>query len=237
MGLRIAYSYYYARASSPPPGWFSDYMREYLEDFLPAYYSKYLHADVSVSPAAFAASLPQRQPDWVHYFRALRDQVTWGEDMMMVITDLPAQVVNPACSCAGENFFLAKPNWGWCEMRSWEEVSDIRKQYPETAYAYDDWLAMQLGAPSDVGIKALAVVGHEITHYVLLRQGGPDESLRIDGGDLSGLTFMDRGLNPVSKVNYIPPNFHYAVQRVTPELPCVSPIGAYRCGGGGFGFY
>ena len=86
-----------------------------------------------------------------------------------------------------------------------------------------------IGDPSNTGIRALAVAGHEISLYILLRQGGPLLSAQIDGGELSGLAFLDDGLHEVPRPAFAPPNWAYAAQRVCASLRCESGLGAYSC--------
>ena len=86
------------------------------------------------------------------------------------------------------------------------------------------------GVPENPGIRALAVAGHEISHYILLRQGGPFLSAQIDGGELSGLAFLSDGLYEVPRPEFAPPNWTYAAQRVCTSLACESGLGAYSCG-------
>jgi hypothetical protein len=228
MTRRIGYSYLYSRSSGEPPAWFSENIQEYMENFLPAYVSKYLNADIVVEGATFASVIESRPSNWMDYLISIRDQVTWGYDSFVAMIDSPYEVVNPGCLCAGENYFLADPNFAWTSVRNWNLVSELARQN-KSSYLGDKWFAEMAGCSSDPGINCLATAGHELLHFVLLSEGGVNLSEKIDGGNLAGMTFLDYSLNPVQVPNIRAPNFHYVVQRVRTDMPCQINLGAYGC--------
>lgn len=228
MTRRIGYSYLYSRHSGDPPPWFTDNIKEYMESFLPAYVSKYLNTDIVVEAAAFASVLERRPSNWLDYLISIRDQVTWGYDSFVAMIDSPYEVVNPGCLCAGENYFLADPNFAWTSVRNWNMVSELASEN-KSSYLSDERFTEMAGCASDPGINCLATAGHELLHFVLLSKGGVNLSEQIDGGDLAGMCFLDYALNPVVSPNLKAPNFRYVAQRISPALPCQSPLGAYGC--------
>ena len=228
MTKRIGYSYLYARASGDPPSWFSENMQDYMESFLPAYVSKYLNADIVVEPAAFASVLDNQPKNWIDYLISIRDQVTWGYDSFVVMLDSPYEVVNPDCLCAGENYFLADPNFAWTSVRNWNLVKQLAREN-RASYLEDERFAEMVGSIEDPGIDSLATAAHELLHFVLLSVGGVNLSEQIDGGKLAGMCFLDYALNPVPIPNLKAPNFRYVVQRISPSLPCQEVLGAYGC--------
>jgi hypothetical protein len=229
MTKRIGYSYLYSRASGVPPSWFSENIEEYMESFLPQYVSKYLNTDIVVEPATFASVLENRPGNWIDYLISIRDQVTWGYDSFVVMIDSPYEVVSPRCLCAGENYFLADPNFAWTSVRNWNLVSELASEN-KSSYLRDERFAEMVGCPSDPGINCLATAGHELLHFVLLSLGGVNLSEQIDGGVLAGMCFLDYNLNAVVSPNLQPSsNFRYVVQRISQSLPCQSPLGAYGC--------
>jgi hypothetical protein len=207
-------------------------MSDYLETFLPAYYNRYLNFPVTIEPAPYA-SVPPKDPgeDWLSYFESLRDQVTWGYDAFFTVTDLPYSQVTPEAFTAGEDFYWMHPNWGWTSAANWDHIDALRAAHPELAYMRADrWYTQMIGVAPNVGINALAVVGHEITHAVLLASLGWDASAAIDGGYLSGLALLDEGLSDVSASIEDTGSYRYVVQRVTEGLTCRSNMGAYPRG-------
>jgi hypothetical protein len=228
MTRRIGYSYLYSRSSGEPPAWFSDNIQDYMENFLPAYVSKYLNTDIVVEAATFAGVLENRPSIWMDYLISIRDQVTWGYDSFVAMIDSPYEVVNPGCLCAGENYFLADPNFGWTSVRNWNLVSELARG-AKSSYLGDERFTEMAGCASDSGINCLATAGHELLHFVLLSIGGVDLSEEIDGGSLSGMCFLDYSLNAVPSLNLRTPNFRYVVQRINRSLPCQEALGAYGC--------
>lgn len=228
MTRRIGYSYLYSRSSGEPPTWFSENIRDYMEIFLPAYVSKYLNTDIVVEPATFASVLESRPNDWIDYLISIRDQVTWGYDSFVAMIDSPYEVVNPDCLCAGENYFLADPNFAWTSVRNWNLVSELASEN-KSSYLGDERYAEMAGCASNPGINCLATAGHELLHFVLLSKSGVNLSEQIDGGKLAGMCYLDYALNPVPIPNLKTPNFQYVAQRVSQSLPCQSPLGAYGC--------
>jgi hypothetical protein len=228
MTRRIGYSYLYSRSNGEPPEWFSENIQEYMESFLPAYVSKYLNLDIVVEPATFASILEARPKNWIDYLISIRDQVTWGYDSFVAMIDSPYEVVNPGCLCAGENYFLADPNFAWTSVRNWNLVSELASQN-KSSYLREERFAQMVGLASDPGINCLATAGHELLHFVLLSKGGVALSEQIDGGKLAGMCYVDYGLNPVQIPNLKAPNFRYVVQRVNTKLPCQINLGAYGC--------
>jgi hypothetical protein len=217
--LRFAYSFLY-RSRGYPPDWYLDNMKAYIEGMLPQYVSKYLPGTSLYIGEADYAYLPEVTPwDWRSYFERVRNQVTWGQDAFFVISDLPYQEVSGG-GTAGEDYYLAHPNWGWISIADWDSVQRIADMY----YNADRWKAMQLGLPWNTGINSLATVGHEMMHAVLLKRFNAAISSQIDGGELSGIVFLDDALNPVSNCS----NMVYAVQRIASNLPYNSNLGAYR---------
>lgn len=227
MAEHLGYSYLY-RARTPPPDWFHAYLKDYFEDFLPRYVARYLNTDIVVEEAPWAVPSPHGD-SWVAYFERLRDQVTWGLDSMLVITDLHFNEVLPFEGIAGEDFYQVRPNWGWTSVRDWDQLAELPGLHPGIPYLTDRWYAMMLGVAPNYGINALGTAGHEMMHYVLLQQGGAQLSGQIDGGELSGMVLLDEGLNPVAIPRFDPPNFKWSAQRITTSLPCHVPMGAYKC--------
>ena len=223
----------FSHAQPPPADWFMRNMTEYLEEMLPNYWGRYLNFPVTVEPAPYATVTPKEPgTDWLDYFESLRDQVTHGYDAFFSITDLPYARVTPEAMTAGEDFYWMHPNWGWTSMANWDQVTAFRAKHTEIPYMLaEPWYAQMLGVAPNVGINALAVAGHEMTHAVLIEARGWDASKSIDGGALSGLTLLDTALNSVDASINDTDLYMYAVQRVTTELPCRSNMGAYRCGG------
>jgi hypothetical protein len=228
MTRRIGYSYLYSRSSGEPPSWFSENIQEYMESFLPAYVSKYLNTDIVVEPATFASVLESRPNNWIDYLISVRDQVTWGYDSFVAMIDSPYEVVNPGCLCAGENYFLADPNFAWTSVRNWNLVTELASEN-KPSYLGDERYAEMAGCAYDPGINCLATAGHELLHFVLLSKGGVNLSEQIDGGKLAGMCFLDYALNPVAIPNLNSPNFRYVAQRISQVQPCQSPLGAYGC--------
>lgn len=199
-----------------------------MESFLPAYVSKYLNTDIVVEAATFASILECRPSNWIDYLISIRDQVTWGYDSFVVMIDSPYEVVNPGCLCAGENYFLADPNFAWTSVRNWNLVEQLsRENY--ASFLGDKRFSEMAGCPKDPGINCLATAGHELLHFVLLSKSGVNLSQQIDGGKLAGMCYLDYALNPVPVPNLRAPNFQYVVQRVSLSLPCQSPLGGYGC--------
>jgi hypothetical protein len=230
MTKRIGYSYLYSRASGFPPAWFSDNIQDYMESFLPSYVSKYLNTDILVEGATFASVLESKPKNWIDYLISIRDQVTWGYDSFVVMIDSPYEVINPECLCAGENYFLADPNFAWTSVRNWNLVKELARDN-KASYLHDERLAQMVGRHSNPGIDCLATAGHELLHFVLLSKGGVNLSEQIDGGRLAGMCYLDYALNPVTIPNLKAPNFRYVAQRISQVLPCQSPLGAYGCHG------
>jgi hypothetical protein len=228
MTRHIGYSYLYSRSSGEPPSWFSENMQDYMENFLPSYVSKYLNADIVVEPATFASVLESQPKNWIEYLISIRDQVTWGYDSFVVMIDSPYEQINPNCLCAGENYFLADPNFAWTSVINWNLARELATRNKAT-YLRDERYTQMVGSPRDPGIDCLATAGHELLHFVLLSAGGINLSEQIDGGNLAGMSFLDYGLNAVPNPNFRAPNFRYVVQRVSQSLPCQSPLGAYGC--------
>jgi hypothetical protein len=228
MTKRIGYSYLYSRASGVPPAWFSENIQDYMEGFLPAYVSRYLNTDIVVEAATFASVLESKPKNWIDYLISIRDQVTWGYDSFVVLIDSPYEVINPECLCAGENYFLADPNFAWTSVRNWNLVKELARDN-KASYLHDERFVQMVGCDSNPGIDCLATAGHELLHFVLLSIGGVDLSGQIDGGSLAGMAFLDYSLNPVQTPNLQAPNFRYVVQRVSRSLPCQSALGAYGC--------
>ena len=228
MTRRIGYSYLYSRHSADPPAWFTDNIQDYMECFLPAYVSKYLNTDIVVEAATFASVLERRPNNWLDYLISIRDQVTWGYDSFVAMIDSPYEVVNPDCLCAGENYFLADPNFAWTSVRNWNLVSELASEN-KSSYLGDERYAEMAGCASNPGINCLATAGHELLHFVLLSKSGVNLSEQIDGGKLAGMCYLDYALNPVPIPNLKTPNFQYVAQRVSQSLPCQSPLGAYGC--------
>lgn len=228
MTRRIGYSYLYSRSSGDPPSWFVENMQDYMERFLPSYVSKYLHTDIVVEPASYASVLVNQPKSWIDYLISIRDQVTWGYDSFVVMIDSPYEVINPECLCAGENYFLADPNFAWTSVRNWNLVRELAIEN-KASYLGDERFTEMAGCASDPGINCLATAGHELLHFVLLSNGGVNLSEQIDGGKLAGMCFLDYALNPVPITNLKPPNFQYVVQRVSRSLPCQEALGAYGC--------
>jgi hypothetical protein len=228
MTRRIGYSYLYSRSSGEPPTWFSENIQEYMESFLPAYVSKYLNTDIVVEAATFASVLESRPNNWIDYLISIRDQVTWGYDSFVAMIDSPYEVVNPGCLCAGENYFLADPNFAWTSVRNWNLVTELASEN-KASYLGDERYVEMAGCAYDPGINCLATAGHELLHFVLLSKGGVNLSEQIDGGKLAGMCFLDYALNPVAIPNLNSPNFRYVAQRISQVLPCQSPLGAYGC--------
>ena len=229
--MRIGYAYLHA-ADGPAPDWFVQEMRDYLERFLPSYASRYLNADVVIEPTGPVADTYVSSGDWLEYFGRARTESTWGYDSMIVMTDAPYRRIIPGENIAGTNYYLAKPNFAWASVRNWDEVDALSESpfYQEMPQWERRRYALMYGDPANPGIRALAVAGHEISHYILLRQGGPLLSAQIDGGDLSGLAFLDVALNEVARPEFAPPNWTYAAQRICTSLTCESSLGAYSCG-------
>jgi hypothetical protein len=228
MTRRIGYSYLYSKGSGDPPSWFTDNMQDYMERFLPSYVSKYLHVDILVEPASYASVLVNQPTNWIDYLASIRDQVTWGYDSFVVLVDSPYEVISPECLCAGQNYYLADPNFAWTSVRNWNLVKQVARENGGS-YLRDERFAEMAGNKSDPGIDCLATAGHELLHFVLLSIGGANLSEQIDGGALAGMSFLDYALNPVSCPNLLFPNFRYVAQRISPSLPCQSPLGAYGC--------
>lgn len=228
--MRVGYSYLHV-LPGPVPDWFGQQMKAYLEGFLPAYYSRYLNADVTLEPAPAVTDDYVKSGEWLNYFVDARRQATWGYDSMIIMTDAPYTRIIPGERIAGTNYYLARPNFAWASVRNWQEVEALartpfyQKMPQEEAVRY----AFMYGRPDDAGIRALTVAGHEITHYVLLTQGGPKLSAQIDGGRLSGLALLDTSLNQVQAPAFDPPNWTWAAQRVCGCLTCDSGMGAYSC--------
>jgi hypothetical protein len=228
MTKRIGYSYLYSRASGVPPSWFSENIQDYMEGFLPAYVSKYLNTDTVVEAATFASVLESKPKNWIDYLISIRDQVTWGYDSFVVMIDSPYEVINPECLCAGENYFLADPNFAWTSVRNWNLVKELAEDN-KASYLHDERFAQMVGCGSNPGIDCLATAGHELLHFVLLSIGGVNLSEQIDGGNLSGMSFLDYSSNPVPSPNLQSANFRYIVQRISMKLPCQSNLGGYGC--------
>jgi hypothetical protein len=229
--LRIGYSYLYSRAAGYPPDWFTENLRDYMENFLPAYAARYLHANVVIESAPYAAILkpPNNDYNWIPYLNSIRGQVTQGYDSFVAIVDAPFDVVHEECGCAGENFYSTKPNFAWTSVRNWNQVERLGQEYRGT-FIQDKWYAESMGAPDNVGIRALEVAGHETIHFILLKQGGVSLSSQIDGGPLTGTVFLDEGLVPVAKptpLGVSPPNWRYPAQRIVGSLPYQAPMGGY----------
>lgn len=203
-------------------------MTDYMENFIPAYVSKYLNCDVVVEPASYASVLARKPSSWLDYLISIRDQVTYGYDSFVVMVDSPYRVISPSCLCAGENYFLMDPNFAWTSVRNWNLVQKLSEQSRGT-FICDTRFAEMVGSFADPGINSLATAGHELLHFVLLQLGGPKLSEQIDGGKLAGMSFLDYALNAVPKPNLFAPNFRYVVQRVATNLPCQIGLGAYGC--------
>jgi hypothetical protein len=230
MTRRIGYSYLYSRSSGDPPSWFVENMQDYMERFLPSYVSKYLHTDIVVEPASYASVLANQPKNWIEYLISIRNQVTWGYDSFVAMIDSPYEAVNPNCLCAGENYFLADPNFAWTSVRNWNLVTRLARENRASSYLQEKRFAEMAGNNSDPGIDCLATAGHELLHFVLLSVGGVNLSEQIDGGALAGMCFLDYNLNAVVSPNLqASSNFRYVVQRISQSLPCQSPLGAYGC--------
>ena len=224
--MRVGYTYLYAAGGGEPPSWFLEEMRQYLEQTLPAYYQKQLNASVTIEPAAPVSALAGPWDD-----RLLE---TWamaapGYDSLIVMTDAPYTVVDPDCGCAGLNLYQVEPNFAWASVMNWRVAEALAQDgiYSRLPALEARRYALMYGSERDPGIRALAVAGHEITHYVLLENYGPNVSSSIDGGALSGLVFMDYADNPVARPRFDPPNWAYVTQRVRTGLPFQSNMGAY----------
>ena len=228
MTKRIGYSYLYSRISGEPPSWFSENIQDYMERFLPSYVSKYLNADIVIEPATFASVLESRPKNWIEYLISIRDQVTWGYDSFVVMIDSPYEVANPGCLCAGQNYFLADPNFAWTSVRNWNLVKHLAEEN-RASYLGDERFTEMVGSINDPGINCLATAGHELLHFVLLSIGGVNLSEQIDGGSLAGMSFLDYALSPVPLPNLKVPNFRYVAQRISQSLPCQEALGAHGC--------
>lgn len=201
-------------------------MNAYFE-MLESYIEKYLHVSVNIVPAEFAAATKFSQPN-LEYLNYLRNQVATSFDSYLAMVDAKFSVVDPSCEfCNGENFFTVKPNFAVASVRNYKEVEAISSK--STGLLRDRWYAEMMGIPTSPGpgISALAVGGHELLHFILLKEGGASLSLEIDGGPLSGLTLLDYNLNAISVPNYQNPNFRWAVQRVSLSQPALLAMGAY----------
>src|SRR5579875_1984300 len=182
--MKFAYSFLYAD-SSYPPDWYLDYMKEHIENAFPSYMQYLPGSYLTVEPADYAY-LPEVTPwDWRSYFERVRKQATWGQDAFFVISDVPYQQISGG-STAGEDYYLAHPNWAWVGIAGWRQVDYIARAYKNK----NRFKAMQLGLPNNRGINSLATVGHEMTHAVLLKMYGISRSEEIDGGALSGIVYL-----------------------------------------------
>lgn len=214
------------------PDWFVQGLREYFENFIPAYALRYLHQDVVIEPAGLATDVFVPKESWLDYLMNARTQTTTGFDSLILITDAPFRAISHG-NIAGTNYYLAKPNFAWTSVRNWAEVDRLIEESSEFYQGMPPYIrrryALMYGDPQDPGIRALTVAGHEIAHYLLLKKGGPELSAQIDGGYLSGITFLDEALNEVKNPEMNPPNWTWSAQRICSCLSCKSNLGAYSC--------
>ncbi|MGC8970193.1 MAG: hypothetical protein ACP5LG_06540 [Conexivisphaera sp.] len=190
-------------------------MSTYMEQMLPAYFMKYLSVPVSIGPATFA-SMPPKDPHspWLDYLLTLRQSIYGGWDSVVMGIDVPGSQVDLECPrCAGENLFLDYPNTAWATVVDWEYIG---RNFP-----YNRWREVELYGPRGDGIDGLLTMGHETTHFVLLKLGGPAMSAEIDGGRLSGIVRTNEALDP-------DPNGFWAFQRVREDQPYHGAFGAYH---------
>lgn len=228
--MLVGYSFLHT-IPGPAPDWFVQDLKDYFERFMPAYASRYLNQDLTVEPAGPVADRAVGEEGFLEYFVRARAESTWGYDSLVIMTDAPFRRVS-GDNVAGTNYYLAKPNFAWTSVRNWEEVDALsRDPFYQTMPSHERRrYALMYGLPANPGIRGLAVAGHELSHYLLLRKGGPGLSSQIDGGRLSGMAFLDDSLNEVHAPRLSPPNWRYAAQRVCGGLRCQSPLGAYSCG-------
>lgn len=208
--MYIAYSYLYARARTPPEPWYEELMKTYFEEMVPKYFMNTLGTDITVYPAPYAV-LPNKEEDMLDYFmNRIRPQLISGNDSVVIMTDILN--LNQYCPrCAGENFYLERPNVAWASVYNWEDVRMYPNLWPE--------MVAQLGRGD--GIYGFVTAQHEMTHYVLLELGGVELSRQIDGGRLSGLVFVNDNLTP-------DPRGRWVFQRVRVDQPFHSKMGAYE---------
>jgi len=201
-------------------------MNDYFGNLLPAYFQKHLHASVTIEPAAPVAGL---SGPWDDKLLETWELAAPGYDSLIVMTDAPFNAVDSGCGCAGLNLYQVRPNFAWASVMNWRGAEEVASLPPYASLPRVEArrYALMYGRPDNPGIMALAVGGHEITHYVLLDNYDEAVSSSIDGGELSGLVFMDYADNPVSSPRLNPPNWSFVVQRVTTSLPFQSNMGAY----------
>ena len=230
---RIGYSFFVTQTQSPVPDWFANNMTDYLERFYPAYISRYLDFDITVESAPEVV-LPGKKDSqtWLQYMGELHALGTWGYDAFFTVTDVPHGQMGADAFTAGETFWKMDPIWIWCSMNSWDDLETMRLAAPSNSYMQDRWYAQMLGRKPNVGIDSLVVMGHEISHCVLLWLYGLDASASIDGGSRTGLVLLDQDLNPAPEGTTLDDTsfYRYAVQRVKEELPYQSNMGAYGNG-------
>ena len=208
----IAYSYFYT-VNSPMPSWYREIMKDYFEWKTPEYFRRYLNANVVIYPARYAIisrALPEN--DLLDYFLGINKQINAGNDSVIMMTDIPN--IDELCPpCIGENFYREQPNVAWASVMNWEQVDQIAHGNIR--------LRKQIAIRGVDGVRGFVTAQHEITHYVLLNEGGEELSRKIDGGILSGLVYMNDELIPDVRGEY-------AFQRVRPDMPYHSRMGAYH---------
>jgi hypothetical protein len=230
--LYVGWSYLYSRDSGFPPAWFLENMKDYLESFLPAYVSRYAGMALVVEGApSYSKRAPDSTEPLLPYLQQIKDEVSGGYDAFLAMVDKPFSKVDPECfDCAGENFYLDRPNFAVAAVWDWNKVEEAASSAPRDSYLKVRYYAQMLGRPTNMGINALAVAGHEMMHFALLKKGGASLAAKIDGaGTLAGMSYFDYGGNPVTEPNFRAPNFRYGAQRISEELPCQSALGAYGC--------
>lgn len=90
------------------------------------------------------------------------------------------EVISPDCLCAGENYYLASPNFAWTSVKNWNLVKQLARN-SMGSYLQDTRFVEMIGSIENPGIDCLATAGHELLHFVLLSIGGVNLSEQIDG--------------------------------------------------------
>jgi len=223
--------------------------RSYLEEFIPAYFKKYMQEDVEVwylhypprSHRGNAIAVENLTARWDYeYHKMALDHLhilnsdAWGVgrpfgkiDHFALVTSLPKEKLFHG-GVAGQHF----GPYSITSVPRMKLLEDRRRGYVST-YPNHALSEVELFVQSTDGGRA-CIIGHELTHAVL--DYHYDQALNIapypevwwpDGLDLSGGVYLDNKLEPVEKPTSNPANWRWMAQRISKDLPCQFPL--YPC--------